>query len=272
IGSVGEGFCALFAFVNGMGLPLLAVGLLGVELLPRAGNWMNTVKAVAGVILLAVALVFLERMPSIFPVGLTTFLWAALFIISAIYMGAIEPIKEGSSGWSKLRKGLAVIILIYGAVFFLASLTGGSGDLKDPLHGSKLAGTSGAVVSGTTSDIKSKFTLIKTVDDLQAELAKGKPVMLDFYADWCVYCKTYEKYVFTDPKVSALMSKFNLVQADVTANDAKDQALLKHTGVFLPPAILFYDPKGQEVRALRVIGEMDARQFQAQLEKVLASF
>lgn len=270
IGTVGEGFVALFAFGNGMGLPLLAVGLLGGELLPRAGNWMNIIKATAGVILLAVALVFLERMPSIFAPGLTTFLWAALFIISAIYMGALEPFKEGGSGWTKLRKGFAVIVLIYGAVFLVASLTGGSGDLNDPLHGSKLAGSGSAVGTGI-ADAKSHFTLIKNVDDLEVQLAKGKPVMLDFYADWCTYCKTYEKYVFPDPKVAALMAKFNVIQADVTKNDAEDKGLLKHVGVFLPPAILFYGPDGKEIRSLRVVGEMDAQQFQARLEKVLAS-
>lgn len=272
IGTVSEGFVALFAFGNGMGLPLLAVGLLGGELLPRAGNWMNVIKATAGVILLAVALVFLERMPSIFAPGLTTFLWAALFIISAIYIGALEPIKEAASGWSKFRKGLGVIVLLYGAVFLVASLTGGSGDLSDPLHGSKLTGTGSSIGSTGSADSKSHFTLIKNIDDLKVELAKGKPVMLDFYADWCTYCKTYEKYVFPDPKVAALMAKLNVIQADVTKNDAEDKALMKHVGVFLPPAILFFGPDGKEIRSLRVVGEMDARQFQAQLEKVLASF
>ncbi|MDH5184363.1 MAG: protein-disulfide reductase DsbD [Gammaproteobacteria bacterium] len=271
IGTVGEGFVALFAFGNGMGLPLLAVGLLGGELLPRAGNWMNIIKATAGVILLAVALVFLERMPSIFSPGLTTFLWAALFIISAIYMGALEPIKEAASGWNKFRKGFSVILLIYGAVFLIASLTGGSGDLNDPLHGSKLTGSGVVSSSAGGSQASNHFTLVKNVDNLKAELAKGKPVMLDFYADWCTYCKTYEKYVFPDPKVAALMAKFNVIQADVTANDDEDQALLKHVGVFLPPSILFFGPDGKEIRSLRVVGEMDAKQFHAQLEKVLAS-
>ncbi|MDH5361067.1 MAG: protein-disulfide reductase DsbD [Gammaproteobacteria bacterium] len=272
IGTVGEGFVALFAFGNGMGLPLLAVGLLGGELLPRAGNWMNVIKATAGVILLAVALVFLERMPSIFAPGLTTFLWAALFIVSSIYIGALEPIKEAASGWSKFRKGLGVIVLLYGAIFLVASLTDGSGDLSDPLHGSKLTGSGSAVSSGSSSTAKSHFTLIKTVDDLKKELAKGQPVMLDFYADWCTYCKTYEKYVFPDPQVAARMAKLNVIQADVTANDSEDKALLKHVGVFLPPAILFFGPDGKEIRSLRVVGEMDAPQFQAQLDKVLASF
>ncbi|MBD3669546.1 MAG: thioredoxin family protein, partial [Gammaproteobacteria bacterium] len=261
----------LFAFGNGMGLPLLAVGLLGGELLPRAGNWMNVVKAVAGVILLAVALVFLERMPSIFPLGLTTFLWAALFLISAVYIGALEPIKDGASGWHKLRKGFGVIVLVYGAIFFLASLTGGSGDLKAPLHGSNLGGSvmvGGAAGGGQES---SQFTKIETVDDLQQQLAKGQPAMLDFYADWCTYCKTYERYVFTDPQVSKLMANFNLLKVDVTENDAKDKAVLKHTGVFLPPAILFFDAKGKEIRELRVVGEMDAEQFRAHLEKVMTA-
>jgi thiol:disulfide interchange protein DsbD len=271
IGNVGEGFVALFAFGNGMGLPLLAVGLLGGELLPRAGTWMDAVKATAGVILLAVALVFLERMPSIFPLGLTTFLWAALFIIAAVYMGALEPFKEGGSGWTKLRKGVAVIIMIYGAIFMLASLTGGSGDLTSPLHGSRLTAKS-TVVSGTGGAVaESHFTQVKTVEELKAQLSKGQPVMLDFYADWCTYCKTYEKYVFSDPAVAELMGKFNTLQADVTLNDADDKALLKHAGVYLPPAILFFDANGKEMREFRVVGEMEAEDFAAHLNKVLAA-
>jgi thiol:disulfide interchange protein DsbD len=270
IGTVSEGFIALFAFGNGMGLPLLVIGLVGGELLPRAGTWMDVVKATAGVILLAVALVFLERMPSIFPLGLTTFLWAALFIIAATYMGALDPVKEGSSGWSKLRKGVAVIIMLYGSVFFLASLTGGSGDLKDPLHGSSLTSTKlGSTLAGQGS--ASHFTQVKTVADLQAQLGKGQVVMLDFYADWCTYCKTYEKYVFPDPAVAQLMGQMNVIQADVTGNDAQDKALLKHVDVFLPPAILFFDKNGKELRELRIIGEMDAAEFQAHLQKVLAA-
>lgn len=271
IGNVADGFVALFAFGNGMGLPLLVVGLLGGELLPRAGTWMDAVKATAGVILLAVALVFLERMPSIFPLGLTTFLWAALFIIAAVYMGALEPFKEGGSGWTKLRKGVAVIIMIYGAIFMLASLTGGSGDLTNPLHGSKLAGTTTVMSGSGGSEAQSHFTTIKTVDDLEAQLAKGQPVMLDFYADWCTYCKTYEKYVFTDPAVASLMAKFNELQADVTLNDDDDKALMKHVGVYLPPAILFFDANGKEMREFRVVGEMEAEEFAAHLNKVLAA-
>ena len=271
IASIGKGFLALFAFGNGMGIPLLAVGLLGGELLPRAGTWMDTVKATAGVILLAVALVFLERMPAIFPSALTTFMWAALFIVSAIYMGALEPFKEGGSGWGKLRKGVAVIILLYGTLFLVASLTGGSGDLSDPLHGSSLTTASSARSSGGTAGKSVQFAPVKTVDDLQSELGKGQPVMLDFYADWCTYCKTYEKYVFTDPAVTALLAKFKTLKADVTDNDEADLALLKHAGVFLPPAILFYDANGNELRPLRVVGEMNPTQFRRHLEKVLAA-
>lgn len=269
VAAVSKGFIALFAFGNGMGLPLLAVGLLGGELLPRAGTWMNIIKAVAGVILLAVALVFLERMPAIFAPALITFLWAALFIISAIYMGALEPVRESASGWSRLRKGVAVLVLLYGAIFLLASLTGGSGKLTDPLHGSTITGST--VASGTNSAAKSvtTFTKIKTVDELRQQLGEGQPVMLDFYADWCTYCKTYESYVFSDPQVGALLAKFKLLKADITDNDEQDKALLKHTGVFLPPAILFFDRNGNELRALRVVGEMDAGQFKAHLEKVL---
>jgi len=279
--SVVKGFLALFVFGNGMGLPLLLVGLTGGKLLPKAGTWMNAVKAVAGAILLAVAIVMLERMPGIFPVGLTMMLWALLFIIGGVYMGALEPIKEGASGWMRFWKGLGIAIVFYGLVILLGGMTGGS-SVTDPLHGSRLMGggttmvtTVGGTASTAPAQAKLDFKTIKTLADFRSEVAsasaEGKTVMLDFYADWCTYCKQFEKYVFTDPGVQQALSNTVLLKADVTATDAQDRELMEALGVFLPPAILFIGADGEERRAQRVVGYMDADAFRGRIDQAFGN-
>ncbi len=272
-----NGFVALFMLGFGMGLPLLVVGASGGKLLPKAGNWMNTVKAVSGVVLLAIAILMLERMPTLFSPMLTMTLWATLFIVSAIYMRALEPIPVDGSGWRTLWKGFGVTLLLYGAIVLLGGLTGAK-DVTHPFHGSKLiaSGVSiqGAANTGTTAP-HLQFTRIKTVADLEQQLAsaaaQGKPVMFDFYADWCTYCKEYEEYVFPDPAVQAALKNFVLLQADVTAMDDEDKALMKRARVILPPAILFFGTDSQEQRSQRVVGSMNAATFLAHVKKISAS-
>ncbi|HDP90404.1 MAG TPA: protein-disulfide reductase DsbD, partial [Thioalkalivibrio sp.] len=280
--SVVKGFLALFVFGNGMGLPLLLVGVTGGKLLPRAGTWMNAVKAVAGVILLAVGIVMLERMPGIFPVGLTMTLWALLFIVGGVFMGALEPIKEGVSGWWRFWKAIGLVFVFYGFVVFLGGMTGGS-SVTDPLHGSRLLG-GGTVMMAPGGEgqpqagapqAKLQFKTIKTLDDFHTEVDKasaaGKTVMLDFYADWCTYCKQFEKYVFSDPGVRAALSDTVLLKADVTATDRADRELMEALGVFLPPAILFIGADGEERRDQRVVGHMEADRFQARIQQAFGS-
>ena len=269
-----KGATALFMLGLGMGLPLLVVGASGGKLLPKAGDWMNVVKAVAGVVLLAIAILMLERMPTLFPPVLTMLLWAVLFIVSAIYMGALEPLAEKTSGWFRLWKGLGVALLLYGAIVMLGGLTGAK-DVTHPLHGSELLGGHGgaagkAIEPGETAVARLPFVRIKTAADLERELDKaraaGKRVMLDFYADWCTYCKEYEEYVFPDPAVQAALKDFVLLQADVTAMDDDDKALMKRARVILPPAILFFNPDGREVRNKRIVGSMTAKRFLEHLD------
>jgi len=270
-----KGFIALFSLGVGMGLPLLVVGASGGKLLPKAGGWMNTVKAVAGVVLLAIAILMLERMPSLFSPTLTMMLWATLFIVSAIYMRALEPLPADGSGWRTLWKGLGVVLLLYGAIVMLGGLTGAK-DVTHPLHGSELVAghpsASGTAIAGSTTTAHLPFIRIKTAADLERELASaranGKPVMLDFYADWCLYCKEYEEYVFPDPAVQAALSNFVLLKADVTAMDDDDKALMKRARVILPPAILFFDLDGKELRARRIVGSMNAARFLAHVKKI----
>jgi len=267
-GDIIHGFIAMLVLGNGLGLPLLIVGTSGGKLLPKAGTWMDIVKYGAGVILLAIALLFLERI-SFMPAVAIMSLWAVLLITVGVYLGALEPIKDGASGWRKLWKGLGLVAMLYGAIVMLGGLTGAR-NFNDPLHGSKLLGGGGG---STQAHTETSFKRIKTVSDLKREIAaakaQGKYVMLDFYADWCTYCKTFEDYVFSDPKVQNLLKDFVLLQADVTKYDDKDKALQKYTSVIAPPAILFYKPDGIESRQYRIVGAMNAKQFIDRVNKVI---
>lgn len=267
-GHVGLGFLAMFVLGLGLGLPLIVVGTTHGKFLPRAGGWMDTVKYGAGIVLLAIALLFLERVSFISPM-LIMLLWASLLIITGVYMGALEPIGEGKSGWFKLWKGLGLVFMLYGAIVMLGGLTGAR-NVNDPLHGSRLIG------GAAHPQAELGFKRIKTVEDLNREIerasASNKFVMLDFYADWCTYCKTFEDYVFSNPDVQNLLSDFVLLQADVTKSDEQDQALQKATSVIAPPAILFYGPDGIEKREYRIVGAMDAKQFIERVNLVIKAY
>jgi len=194
-------------------------------------------------------------------------LWGLLLIVSAIYMGALEPIREGASGWMRLWKGLGVALLAWGLFYLVAAARGGE-DLLQPLRQAPSASVAGT----PAAEQALSFRRIKGIEGLEAALAEaraqGQPVMLDFYADWCISCKEMEKYTFHDPKVIAASRGMLLLQADVTANDAADQALLKRFGLIGPPAILFFDKEGREQRNLRVVGFMPADQFVKRLQAI----
>jgi thiol:disulfide interchange protein DsbD len=265
IGQTGDallGGMALFALSLGMGAPVLAVGTSGGKLLPKAGPWMGAIKAVFGVALLGVAIYLLER---IVPESITLLLWAALVIVSAIYMGALDAVSAGTGGWRRLWKGAGLVMLVYG-VLLIVGVTGGSGDLFQPLKG--LGGRAETERRGLP------FKPVKGMDGLQAELrvaaVQSKPVMLDFYADWCVSCKELERYTFSDPAVQAALADVVLLRTDVTANDAQDQALLKVLGLFGPPAILFFGPDGRERPEFRVVGYVEADVFEVHVRKAVS--
>ncbi len=258
------GGLAMLAMGNGIGLPLLVIGASGGQLLPKAGPWMSNIKGVFGVVLLAVAIVMLER---VWLGPFTLMLWALLFVIPAIYLGALEPVQVEAGGWKKLWKGLGVAMLGYGAILMVSAASGGR-DVLQPLH--KLTG--GIAMSGTTPAQAAShlpFKRIKSVADLERELgaaaAQGRHAMLDFYADWCTYCIKMEQYTFSDGRVQTALSDVLLLQADVTANDPTDLALLNRFGLFTPPAILFFGPDGAERRAHRLVGDTDADAFLAHL-------
>ncbi len=257
------GGMALFSLSMGMGAPLLLIGASAGKLLPKAGAWMDAVKAVFGVLLIGLAIWLLERVA---PVAVTMAMWAALIIVSAIYMGAIDGITEGSSGWKKLWKGVGVVLLIYG-IIILIGLASGNRNVFQPLKG--LAGA-----SGQNSQVEHlSFKQIKGVEGLNVELAKakaaGKPVMLDFYADWCVSCKEMEVLTFADPAVQNALKEVILLQADVTPNDNKDTELYKHFGIIGPPSIMFFGADGIERRNYRVVGYMPAEKFSPHIKRAL---
>ncbi len=260
------GGTALFAMGMGMGVPLLLIGASAGKLLPRAGAWMDAVKAVFGVLMLGVALTMFERLvPTYIPDMVIMLAWGLLLIGSGVYMGALEPLRNDASGWSRLWKGFGLAAVIYGATFMIGAAFG-SKDTIQPLRGM-------FVGSGTAHAEQATFIRIKTEADLARELAAAKAerktVMLDFYADWCTYCKQMERQTFPDPRVRTAMTQMVLLKADVTRNDDADKALQRHVGVTAPPAMIFWDTDGNEIKHLRLLGFKGPGEFAQHLNEAL---
>lgn len=254
-GLIGRGAAALYVMGLGMGVPLLLVGASAGSLLPKAGPWMDAIKSLFGVMFLGLAIYLLS---SLLPGALVMLLWAALAIISGYWIFSLQlrPGQAAPAAW----RGAGLLILIYGVLLLIGAGSGRTDPLQ-PLQG--LAST-GTATNSETEASALPFKRIKSVADLDAELvaatAAGKSVMLDFYADWCVSCKEMEKYTFTQASVQSALSSSVLLQADVTANNADDQALLQRFGIFGPPTIAFF-VNGQEQRDYRVVGYMPAEKF-----------
>jgi thiol:disulfide interchange protein DsbD len=254
------GGLALFVLSLGMGAPLVVFGTAAGRLLPRAGAWMDAVKAVFGVLFLGLAISMLARILDAFWIMLMT---GALAIASAVYLGALERLPDGASGWRRLWKALGIVLLVAGAAEIVGAAAGGR-DVTQPLAGIAARGDTAAAKTLAFKTIKSSEDLDRM---LESALKTGRPVMLDFYADWCVSCKEMEKFTFSQPDVQTSLAGFVLLKADVTANDAADQALLKRFGLFGPPATIFF-ANGGERRALRLIGFEKSSDFLARIAKV----
>lgn len=259
-GSVALGGWALFALAIGMGVPLLLVGISAGTLLPRAGGWMDAVKHFFGVLMLGIAIWLITP---VIAVWVQMLLWASLLIGSAIFLKATDTLPAGVSGWQRLWKSIGVILLLAGAALLLGMLAGGR-EVLQPLSVFK----GGSLGAAQTSSLQ--FDRVKNLAELDARVAQagGKPVMLDFYADWCVSCKEMEHNTFTDSAVQARLKDAILLQADVTANSADDKALLKRFGLFGPPGIIFFDTNGKEI-AYRVVGYQPPAQFRQSLDAAL---
>ena len=253
------GGSALFAMALGMGTPLLVVGASAGALLPKAGPWMDTVKRFFGVLLLGVAIYLVSPL---MPIWVEMLAWAALLTLTGVFLRAIDPLPPNAHGFDRFAKGIGVLALVAGVAFLIGALSG-SRDVLQPLSGLRsAAGPAGEAVT---------FTRIDSVTDLQSALASssGKPVMLDFYADWCVACKEMERYTFSDQEVQKRLGDFVKLQADVTANSPQHQVLLQRFRLFGPPGIIFFDREGRELQATRVIGFQPAARFAGVLDQVL---
>jgi thiol:disulfide interchange protein DsbD len=263
------GASALFAMALGMGVPLLLLGASAGAFLPKAGPWMESVKRFFGVLLLGVAIWLISP---VIPAAIHMLMWAALLIISAIYLHAVDSLPARSSGFRKFLKGIGIIALLFG-IALLAGALSGSRDILQPLAKINLAGIN-ENNTNKTSIIESQHLPFQRVDSL-AELNKriaesqNKYVMLDFYADWCISCKEMERFTFTDAEVKNRLRDVVLLQVDVTENTIDDEALLKYFKLFGPPGILFFDRHGREIYDARTIGYQNKEDFLAILNAVL---
>ncbi|MDP1766884.1 MAG: protein-disulfide reductase DsbD [Methylotenera sp.] len=254
------GGVGLFALAIGMGMPLLLIGASAGSLLPKTGNWMNTVRNFFGVLMLGMAIWLISP---IIPVSVQLALWAILLIITAVYHNALDNLPAHASNYAKLWKGVAVIVLIFGVALLIGALSGSKSALQ-PLNNLSIA--SGNQSKNTPS---LAFTRIASIAELDKKLAQtnGQPVMLDFYADWCVACKELEDLTFSDPKVQQQLQNTMLLQVDVTANTDEDKALLKRFGLYGPPGIAFFNSHGQEMTTLKTVGFQNADRFSATLSR-----
>lgn len=260
------GGIALFSLGLGMGLPLILVAVGGRKLLPTTGHWMNVVKAFYGVMLLAVAIWLVERMV---PGWVSLTLWGLLVAITGVQLGAFDAAK---AGWERTRKGMGLVLFAYGIALLAGAVSGARDPLK-PLaaftaSSQALPGSPSAAAAATHAE----FLRLESPTDIRSELKQasrtGTPVMLDFYADWCISCKVMERNVFSDGTVIQALAPYKLLQLDMTDNTPEQQALLDELGLFGPPAILFFDNTGAEMESARVLGEMDRDQFIGHLDSL----
>jgi len=259
IGQTGDavlGGLSLFVMSLGMGAPLIAVGA-GVSKLPRAGGWMDKVKYVFGILMLAVAIYLIDRVISDM---VSLILWASLLTIAPIAMGALNSQDGSSTPWQRIFKAIGLIIMGYGFLIWLLVARGG-GDMLAPLSGWNMGSSNSAA---QVQETKIVFEKIKTSAELDTVLANAKKnnqiVMFDFYADWCVSCIEMEKFTFSDADVVKATSSFVNIKADVTKNDEFDKELMSRFGIIGPPALLFFKD-GVEVKVKRVVGFMKSGNF-----------
>lgn len=242
-GDLLTGAVALYALAIGMGIPLILAAVFGNKLLPKAGVWMTHVKTLFGFILLAVPVFLLER---ILPHSITPFIWSALGVAAFGWLYHVKATMPQS--WKTSVAGIIAILGIVGSAIPVIDA---------------ISGKSNTEVNTTTQAVT--FKKISTIEDLNKELetakAQGKPVMLDFYADWCVACKEFEKYTFHNEKVEPLLGEFILLQADVTKNSPEDIALLQRLKVLGLPTIDFWNANGDYLSDARLTGFMKAEPF-----------
>ncbi len=249
IGQTGDallGGAALFVMSLGMGAPLLLVGAGAGKFMPKPGGWMDTVSKVFGVVMLGVAIWMLER---IIPPMATMILWSLLFIGSAWYV---------SKSSNKIIKLFGIILFVYG---FILAMGAGSGS-KNPIKPLEYIGNSSNISHGIV------FKRVKTLQELD-KIVKNttKPIMLDFYADWCISCKELEETTFKDKDIIKALSGFTLLQVDTTKNTQDDKDLLKKFNLFGPPGIIFWDKNAKQLDSAKLVGYKNEKEFLAHIKR-----
>lgn len=257
------GGLALFSMAMGMSVPLLLVGLSAGSLLPKAGAWMIGVKYVFGLLLIAVAIWMVSP---ILPASAVMLFWGAFALLCAVFLGLFDASSGKPTIANRFGKTLGLVLFVIGLLEIVGAAAGGT-NVLEPL--SPMQGASSAS-SGEEKSVG--FTRIRTVAELdQALLSAKKPVMLDFYADWCVACKEMDRFTFHDPKVIEQLGNLTLLQVNVTANSEDDRALMKRFGLFGPPGMIFFDTKGNEIADSRIVGVLEARAFFDHVNKFVMS-
>lgn len=249
------GGVALFSLSVGMGTPLLLIGASAGTLLPKVGNWMNAVRNLFGVLMLAVAIWLVSP---VIPMQVQLALWAAILIVPAIFMHALDSLPTGAKAAQKFWKGIGVMMIVIGLAMLIGALSNASSPLQ-PLSG--LIANAGT--SKQLEHNKLNFQAVKSIAGLEDAIknAQGKSVMLDFYADWCVACKELEQFTFSDSRIQTTLKETLLLQADVTNNTDEDKALMQKFNIFGPPGIVFFDENGREESHLKVVGYKNAESF-----------
>ncbi|MEH6446068.1 MAG: protein-disulfide reductase DsbD [Oceanospirillaceae bacterium] len=256
------GGLALFSLSIGMGVPLLLVGLSAGHLMPKVGAWMNTVKAGFGILLIFMAIYLLDRVVSI---QVTMLLSAMTFICTAVYMGALNTITEQTKNVTKFIKAIGLIFLIYGLSLMIGVFVG-NGNLLKPLKG--LSGGAGQAQENVNN-----FSTVTSIAQLEPLLQQAKnqqrPVLLDFYADWCISCVEVE-FMFEEPKVAKVLKNMSLIKVDLTDFNDEARELLEKYQVLGPPALVFYNREGNLETAMKVVGLVSADKFLKHIQPLVS--
>ena len=252
-GSAAKGAASLFAMGLGMGIPLIIICGWGVNTLPKAGPWMENVKKIFGLSMIAVSLYLLDRILN--PL-LSLILWSLLFTIAPIMLGVFNKITKPISFWNLLFKAICLILLAYAILLWLLVAKGG-GDIQQPLD---------SIIYGDSIDSSNSvdFQVIKNEDEFNKLLATTKInnrlLVIKFYAEWCISCNKLERVVFSNKQVNQVLSNSLKFTLDVTENNRFNQSVLARFSLVGPPAILFFK-NGQELRDQRIIGEFSTKEF-----------
>lgn len=254
IGQTGDallGGAALFILSFGMGVPLLLIGLGAGKYMPKPGAWMDSISKVFGLIMLAIAIYMLDR---VLDPTIIMYLWSLILIASALYLQMYTHI---------LSRLLTTMMLLYGIIVFIGAVTGATNVLK-PLDKITLSST---LIQNSNQELK--WTYIKDIDELYKTIeASSKPVMLDFYADWCISCKELENFTFKDPRVIVELNKYTLLKADVTENNTDDKNLQNKFNIVGPPGLIFWNQNKKEIKSAKIVGYKNADEFLEILKKV----